>query len=157
VANRATFPGSARRVAVVDGEAAAAADSVARGDVTTAKRKATFPGIALKEVAAVAAALSVAAAVVTATTARSRVIWLATAPRSVRAATAADAATAVAAAAMVAVDTVVAAEVAAVAAVALNATDAKNTVTWRAIALSDLSSGKKEPKVDRSQIFCHFF
>ena len=33
---------------MVDGEAAEAVDSVDRGDVTTAKRKATFPGIALK-------------------------------------------------------------------------------------------------------------
>jgi len=92
----------------------------------------------------VAAVLSVAAAVETATTVRNRAISLATAPRSVRAATAAD----------VAVDTAVAvteADVGAAAVVAAHsATDAKNMVTWPAIALSDLWSLGTNLKLSRN-------
>jgi len=84
--------------------------------------------------------LSEAAAVATATTARNRVTWLATAPRSDKADTEVAAAAAAADTAVAAAATAVAAvatEAAAVVAAARSATDAKATVIWLAIVPND--------------------
>jgi len=139
-------------------EADAAADSVAdahRLSATTAKKKATSPGSALKAAAAVVAVLSVVAAVETATTAKSRVTLPANALRSARAA-AAGAAVSVAAAASAVAAAATEADVAAVVVAAPNATAVKNTVTWRVTARSDQWRSKKRNVVHLWGLSRHF-
>lgn len=147
-ANPAISPGSVPSPVKVAEAAAEVVDSevlAARSSATIAKKKAICLGSAHKVVAAVADALSAAAAVATVTIAKNPVTWPATVPRSAREVTVVDAAAAVVDMAVVADMAAAATAVVVAAAVAAAATrsviDVKATVTWHATAQNDCHVG----------------